>query len=162
MIREAKPEDCVALAALSIKIWLDTYAVDGMRNEYAKYVLSNFTEEYFIGLLSNVDYRLLVSACDGVLQGFVMVNLDSYFETRENGFEIEKLYVDEKFKGQGLGRTLLTEVAERFGNVFWLYTWVENESNEFYKHLGFRRIGGLTFDFKGHTIANHVYKRNQT
>lgn len=158
MVRIAKAEDCINIAALSIQVWLDTYAVEGIRTQYSSYVLSNFTEDYFLSLLDNIDYRLLVSESDDVLQGFVLVNLTSHFEDANNGFEIEKLYVHDKFKGQGIGRQLLSEVERNIGENFWLYTWVENESNEFYKHLGFHQIGQLNFEFSGHLIENNVYR----
>lgn len=30
MIRDATKEDCINLTALSLQVWLDTYAVDGI------------------------------------------------------------------------------------------------------------------------------------
>jgi len=157
MIRDANQQDCINLAVLSLQVWLDTYAIEGIRSEYSTYVLATFTESYFLELLENPDYRLLISETDNTLQGFVLVNLDSQFEDKEHGFEIEKLYVHNKFTGQGVGRTLLAEVEHQFGSSFWLYTWVENDSNHFYQHLGFRYIGQLNVDFSGMQIENNVY-----
>ncbi len=34
MIREAKPEDCVDLAVLSLQVWLHTYATKGIREKF--------------------------------------------------------------------------------------------------------------------------------
>ncbi len=51
-------------------------------------------------------------------------------------------------------------VEEKLGKRFWLYTWVENESNNFYKHLGFKFIGKLNFDFFDSIIENNVYLNN--
>ena len=157
MIREATPDDCVNLAVLSIKVWLTTYATDGIRKEYSQHVLATFSEDYFLNLLVNPNYELLVSVHDGVLQGFVLVNLGSRFKNDSYGFEIEKLYVDDIFSRKGLGRKLLKEVALKFGSRFWLYTWVENASNGFYQHLGFSRVGRITLDFHGLVVENHVY-----
>jgi GNAT superfamily N-acetyltransferase len=159
MIRQAIPEDCANLAVLAITVWIDTYAVDGIKGEYSTYVLSNFTEEKFLSLLDSAERRVLVSECDGVLQAFALINLHSHFDERNNGFEIEKLYVDRRFKGKGLGRELLAEIEDKFGQIFWLYTWVENESNGFYEHMGLKRIGRLSFDFNGKAIENHVYRK---
>ncbi|MEH6443650.1 MAG: GNAT family N-acetyltransferase [Oceanospirillaceae bacterium] len=157
MIRDAQEKDCINLAVLSLQVWLKTYAIEGIRTEYSQYVVSTFTELYFKDLLENPDYHLLVSAAEGVLQGFILINLQSRFESEANGFEIEKLYIHEKFTGKGLGRQLISNIEQRFGNRFWLYTWVENASNEFYKHLGFRNIGRLSFEFHHSTIVNNVY-----
>ncbi len=84
--------------------------------------------------------------------------MNSHYQSANNGFELEKLYIDTRFKGQGLGKQLLTAVEHEFGNVYWLYTWVENESNGFYLHLGFRKIGKLNFEFAGTQIENNVYQ----
>lgn len=86
-----------------------------------------------------------------------MLNLESYYETPQNGFEIEKSYVDSTSKVSGLGRKLLNEVESQFGKKYWLYTWVENESNGFYEHLGFKQVGFFSFDFAGAKIDNNVY-----
>ncbi|UTV30504.1 GNAT family N-acetyltransferase [Photobacterium atrarenae] len=162
MIREATKDDCIKLAALSIKVWLDTYAKDGIKDEYAKYVLSTFTESNFLELLNTPKFRLLVSEENQALQGYALLNLESYYETQLSGFEVEKLYIDNAFKGRGLGRKLLSEVGSRFGKRYWLYTWVENESNGFYEHLGFNKVGLLSFEFAGAKIDNNVYQSAYT
>ena len=158
MVREATKDDCAKLALLSIRVWLDTYAKEGIKTEYADYVLSTFTADYFLGILNNTKYRVLVSEENEILHGYVMVNLDSNYQTPESGFEVEKLYVDGLFKGKGVGKKLLKSVGDQFGRQYWLYTWVKNESNGFYEHLGFSRMGSLTFEFSGALIENNVYQ----
>ena len=162
MVREATKDDCAKLAVLSIKVWLNTYAREGIKSEYAEYVLSTFTTTYFFEILNTPKYRVYVSEKHDVIQGYAMVNLESHYQTSNNGFEVEKLYIDNTFKGKGLGRKLLSEVENQFGNKYWLYTWVENESNGFYEHLGFNRIGLLTFEFAGALIENNVYQSAHT
>ncbi|MCY9827380.1 GNAT family N-acetyltransferase [Vibrio chagasii] len=158
MVREATKDDCAKLALLSIRVWLDTYAQEGIKTEYADYVLSRFTEDYFLEILNNTKYRVLVSEENEILHGYVMVNLESNYQTPESGFEVEKLYVDGLFKGKGVGKKLLKSVEDQFGRQYWLYTWAKNESNGFYEHLGFSRIGSLTFEFFGALIENNVYQ----
>lgn len=158
MIREATSEDSTNLAALSIKVWLETYAQNGIKQAYSDYVLKTFTEAHFLELMVKEDCHILVSENNHALQGYALINLKAHFETPDNGFELEKLYVDSCCKGQGIGRALLNEITMRFGPVFWLYTWRENKSNHFYQHLGFDRIGQLTFEFAGQLITNHVYR----
>ncbi|PMK08139.1 GNAT family N-acetyltransferase [Vibrio splendidus] len=164
MVREATKDDCVKLAALSIKVWLDTYAREGVKTEYAEYALPTFTAAYFFEILNTTKYRVFVSEENEVIQGYVMVNLESHYQTSGNGFEVDKLYVDNIFKGKGkgIGRKLLNGIENQFGNKYWLYTWVENESNGFYEHLGFSRIGLLTFEFSGSLIENNVYQSAHT
>lgn len=61
MVREATKDDCAKLALLSIRVWLDTYAKEGIKTEYADYLLSTFMADYFLGILNNTKYRVLVS-----------------------------------------------------------------------------------------------------
>ncbi|TMP27723.1 N-acetyltransferase [Pseudoalteromonas rubra] len=157
-IRHAKPQDCQSLALLAARVWLDTYARDQVKPEYIEYANNTFTSDYFRSLLERPDYRLLVSEQAGVLQGFVLLNLSAHYQTPDNGYEVEKLYVDKPFQGAGLGRALLKQVARQFGKPMWLYTWTENAANQFYRRLGAQQIGTLSFEAFGSTINNNVYK----
>lgn len=159
MIRDACEKDCLNLTALSIDVWLDTYARQGISNEHADYVLSTFSAACFREVIANPCYRLLLCEEDGALQGYVLVNLDSRYQREEYGFEIEKLYVLEQCKGRGIGKRLLEQVDKSIGTNYWLYTWVENASNTFYQHLGLSLVGQLSFEFAGQTVVNNVYSR---
>ena len=156
MIREANKSDCINLAALSLEVWLQTYSIDGIRTENSKYALSTFTEEHFEKLLYEPKYKLLVFVEGIYLRGYTLINLDSQFKSEENGFEIEKLYVQGSFQGQGIGQSLLSEIKIRYGSSFWLYTWIRNKSINFYKKFGFRDIGQYNFKFGNDIIENRV------
>lgn len=169
MIRLATPSDCSNLAVLSTQVWLDTYAKEGIKRQYSEFVLSNFTVEYFQQLVSHTDYRLWLCEQDDVLQGFVLVNLKSHCQcdrytagydqvaVSDVSYEVEKLYVSSRHQGQGIGKRLLAMVEQELAKPYWLYTWVENDANNFYRHLGFALVGQLAFEFSGHSIHNHVY-----
>ena len=90
MIRHACKDDCLQLAALSIKVWLDTYAVEGIKREYAQYALATFTESYFSTLLDSSNYNLLLVEKDQVIQGYALLNMKSSYQSATNGFELEK------------------------------------------------------------------------
>ena len=157
MIRDAIEEDSINLAALSLQVWLHSYATDGLRQEISRYVLSTFTEQYFKVLLNNPSYRILVFVENNNLVGYVMANLQSVWEDTLNGYEIEKLYVQEHFQGKGIGRALLSEMAIRNGGAFWLSTWVHNKKAiGFYKHLGFVDRGFKDFEFEDESHKNQV------
>jgi len=60
MIREAKPEDCVDLAVLSLQVWLHTYATKGIREKISRFALNTFTEKYFLDLLNRSENKVQV------------------------------------------------------------------------------------------------------
>jgi len=161
MIRAATEEDCLNLTALSLQVWLNTYALDGIRTEYSEFALSTFTEQKFRELLISPSHHLLIYTDGDFIRGYILINLDSHFESKETshkelGYEIEKLYVQDNFQGKGIGKEFLLEVGNLFGNRYWLYTWEENASIAFYHHLGFKDIGEFNFELKSGLIKNRV------
>ncbi len=158
LIREANKKDCIKLAVLSLGVWLQTYAIDGISSEVSEYALSTFTEDYFNELLQDDKYKLLVNVEDDFLRGYVLINFESNFQSENYGFEIEKLYVQGAFQGQSIGSNLLSEIETLYGNKFWLYTWVRNKSLGFYKKFGFVDVGQYDFNFGSSVIENRVLR----
>ena len=158
MIRKAEQRDCLDLAALSLQVWLHTYAIKGLRTQISQYVLSTFTEDHFLKLLDQPTIDVRVFEDDGHLIGIIIVDLESTFNGCPNsGYEIVTLYISQHFQGTGIGRKLLKEVEGVYGASFWLSTWVNNSSAlEFYNKLGFEVIGELNFDLGGELHPNHV------
>ncbi len=147
MIREANKTDSINLAALSIQVWLHTYALEGVRKEISSFVMKTFTEGYFNKLLRDPRYSLLIFTKKNNLVGYILANLESFWQDKSNGYEIDTLYVQEHFQGFGIGRQLLSELSARYGGTFWLSTWVHNDKAiDFYKHLGFVDIGHTYFE----------------
>ncbi len=119
--------------------------------------MTTFTQKYFEGLLDNPKFRLLVCTDGNHLIGYIAINLESTFEHADNGYEVDTLYVQEHFKGKGIGRSLLAEVGSKYGNSHWLSTWIKNESAiEFYQYLGFKDIGKVYFTLEGEQHENRI------
>ncbi|BCE00834.1 GNAT family N-acetyltransferase [Marinicellulosiphila megalodicopiae] len=162
MIREANKNDALNLAALSIQVWLNTYAVDGVRNEISKYVIHRFTEHYFLDQLNQNNLKTLVFVEDDLLLGYITIDLDAhYIDVTQvditQGYEITTLYVQSQFKGKGIGKKLLGQVQTQFGNTCWLTAWVFNENAiGFYKHIGFKDIGMKHFELEGELHENRI------
>lgn len=160
MIRQAQKRDCINLAALSLQVWLQTYATGGLRLKISQYALSTFTELHFLEILHNKSCDIWVYIKEDHLVGFVAVNLASHFNNNDNanGFEVTTLYVSEHFQGQGIGRQLLDKVKEQYGLSFWLSTWIHNfKAINFYNNLNFSLIGQLNFNIDGELHENHVF-----
>jgi diamine N-acetyltransferase len=98
MIRKANRSDCINLAALSLEVWLRTYCVDGIRTENSQFALSAFTEDSFEKILADSSRRVLVFTENIYLRGYVLINLESHYQSEENGFEIEKMIFGDEFE----------------------------------------------------------------
>ncbi|MFA8343457.1 MAG: GNAT family N-acetyltransferase [Rhodothermaceae bacterium] len=161
MIREAVKKDCINLAALSIEVWLNTYAVSGIRTTFSRYVLSHFTEQHFTDLLEKENIKILVFEEKEHLTGYILIDKESFYEDKSNGYEIETLYVQEHFHGKGIGKKLIQEMMAKYGNNCWLSALVHNSNAiSFYKHLGFKDIGEIYFELDGEKHENRVLSYN--
>ena len=161
-MRGATHYDATTLAVLSIKVWLATYAKEGIKAEYADFVINTFNTSSILNDINNPEKIMLVAEQDGVLQGYLLANKKSHYQGQpEFGYEVERLYVDAQFKGQCIGKSLLKRCQNELGSNFWLYTWVENDANGFYQHLGLSNIGQFVFNFHGAKIHNWVYSSTQ-
>jgi len=157
MIREANETDILNLRVLCTQVWLHSYAKDGIRTEISNFILNTFTNDYFEQRLNKSKYKIFVYEIENHLVGCVIINLKSTFENKINGYEIDTLYVQEHFQGQGLGKEMLLKMAQNFGGTYWLSTWVYNLSAiSFYKYLGFEDIGKIMFDLGTELHENRV------
>lgn len=157
-IREIKQSDYNNLAALSIQVWLHTYAKDGIRNTMSTFVLSRFAPEYFAEIHESEKQRLFVATVKDHLVGFVTIDLDSSCcEQLDYGYEVVTLYIQEYFQGKGIGTALLKYVTTLFGSKQWLTTWIHNaQAIEFYQHQSFKTVGHTYFDLDGEKHKNLI------
>lgn len=158
MIREAAEADFLNLTALSIQVWLNTYAKDGIRDAISGFVLNEFTPDYFRRIHASANRRILVAIREGHLVGFVSIDLSARCGIHDfDGYEITTLYVQEHFQNEGIGSGLLARIRRDHGERLWLTTWIHNTpAIGFYKRHGFRRIGSAWFDLEGEKHENLV------
>ncbi len=163
LIRKAKNEDALNLAALSIQVWLHTYATEGIRNSLSEYVFTEYTKERFEGIIADSNRILLVAETDNHLVGFATVCLNSPCNDVPGvTTELATLYVQEHFHQMGIGTKLLIACREqaqlRTGNPeFWLSVYFQNlRAIQFYKKHGFSKRGSFFFEFGGERHENYV------
>jgi diamine N-acetyltransferase len=161
--RIASPQDAVTISALSIQVFLNTYATEGVRPDLAREAHSEYSVNAFAQRLAEPQRQfILVETGDGLL-GFAEVLLTSVPSPAGDlaGAELVRLYVQPKAQRMNLGRSLLTRAeqlvqAENIGNL-WLTAWEGNHNaRAFYERLGYADVGATTYTFQGQTYPNRV------
>ncbi|WP_432725391.1 GNAT family N-acetyltransferase [Variovorax sp. W6] len=162
-IRPAIAADAPALAALSIQVWLGTYATEGVNDLLARYVLDEFTPAAFDAWMADADTALLVAESGGHIAGYARLHFGAPQELfPEASTELCTLYVQEPFTRLGTGSALLHEalatVRGRTGSgALWLTVNVRNRrACAFYEKHGFIRKGTAWFTLGEGRHENHV------
>jgi ribosomal protein S18 acetylase RimI-like enzyme len=163
-LRPAAVADADCLAALSIQVWLQAYARDGVRPALARHVLNELSGARFAAdLQSGRDHWLL--AHEGVhVLGYARWSLPApCVVDGRPGAELKTLYVMPRFAGRGLGRQLVNAAAQRCRDQhcasLWASVWSGNdEALAFYRHQQFAVVGESRYSFEGETHPNTVVR----
>jgi diamine N-acetyltransferase len=164
LIRPAISKDAVNFTALSIQVWLDTYATDGLRDDLAEYVLKEFTLETSLNTINDSDQRVLIAELNGHIIGYIQTKIDNSTELHSSvrQAEVSKLYVQEPFTRKGIGRALMSEIEQRLLEekieLVWLTAWVGNtRARSFYSSIGYEDVGRTDWIEGGKTYENRVF-----
>lgn len=163
-IRSAVYEDAACLSALSIEVWLHTYAKEGIPKSWADYVLQHFAIENFQKTLNGPQEHIWlaeVSEDKGILGYLRLTETDRSLAGRSLGPEIETLYIRHHHKRSGVGAGLLVHAMQfaqdqKMPGIFLTV----NEENEaavaFYRSQGFSEIGEDWFSLSDQRYRNLV------
>ncbi len=161
-IRSALATDANCLAVLTTQVWLHTYATDGISSEIADYVLAQLTPGNYLALLADPSTKVWVAECGGNLVGLVVVKFGVQCPTSNRSTtELQTLYVQEHFAGQGVGSLLLQTAEESAHNLAQTALWLTANSRNsralaFYKRHGYCQIGTTYFALGQSQHENHV------
>lgn len=169
IIRAAIAEDALCIGVLGMQVFLDTYATEGIRSSIAHEALQAFAPHTIAQLIAQPGIALLVAETNGHLVGFAQIKLNashSMIDTADAA-ELQRLYIQERFTGQGLGYQLLhaaEQSAARDGAaLLWATVWVGNErALGFYPRRGYEVLGSPTYTFQGETHGNRLFGKPLT
>lgn len=162
MMRRATVDDAANLAALSIQVWLHTYATQGIRRELSNYVLTELTEVALASALADPAERFTLYEGDGHLLGFIRLKTGSVCPTDPDcTTEIVTLYVQSHFVGQGIGADLLRHTLSGCEtDAVWLTVYHGNtRAISFYKREGFTSIGSTWFELGTEKHENIIMQK---
>lgn len=161
-IGTAVSNDTSALAALSIEVWLDTYATRGVSEAFASHVLTTYTPSAFAADLKDPNKRLLVCRSDAGLLGYLKLDLSAEPVSAASGSaEIETLYVRRHHQRMGIGNRLVKEALRLAGEAghpkLFLTVYEKNvPAISFYEAQGMKYEGSWIFEFEGGAVPNRI------
>jgi ribosomal protein S18 acetylase RimI-like enzyme len=162
MIRGATTADASNLAALSIQVWLHTYARSGLRSALSDYVLAEYTAEKMAECLKDQEQVFIVYEQNAHLVGYLRLHLNSPCPNDPNSsVEIATLYVQEHFIGRRIGSELLNHTLDFCGQCGISRVWLSvNHENDrairFYEKHQFQRSGSIFFHLENEQHENFV------
>jgi len=164
--REAGTSDALCIGVLGTQVFLDTYATEGIRPSVAREVLEYFSTDAISALLSNPAITFIVAELSGHMIGFAQVIYGSTHElvAAGNTAELDRLYVQERFSGKGIGAGLLRRAeawaAEQGASAMWLTVWAENRrALAFYARQGYKDVGASVYVFEGDRYETRIFVR---
>ncbi|MBS0326789.1 MAG: GNAT family N-acetyltransferase [Proteobacteria bacterium] len=165
-IRRAKAADAVCISALATQVFLDTYAIDGIRPSLALEVAETLSPTIIEDLLGQPARVFLVAEIGGRMIGFAQLT-----ERAPHGLvpftssaELNRLYVQERFCGRGIGTALLFQaetVAGANGAAgMWLTAWSGNaRALGFYASRAYTELGSIPFTVQGEEYENRLFAK---
>lgn len=151
VIRSARHDDAARIAVLATQVWLHTYATEGISAGIADYTRSELTPDKYLAILNDTLAHIWVAERGAHLIGFVVLNMGVPCPNSASTLaELQTLYVQAHFVGQGVGWQLLSVAEEKAfdlaGTPLWLTVNAHNaHAIGFYMHQGYTKHGKTDF-----------------
>lgn len=162
VIRNARHEDAARIAVLATQVWLHTYATEGISAGIADYTRSELTPDKYLAIQNDGLAHIWVAERGAHLVGFAVLNMGVPCPISASTLaELQTLYVQAHFVGQGVGRQLLSVAEKRAfdleGMPLWLTVNAHNaQAIGFYMHQGYTKQGTTDFVLGEQRHENHV------
>jgi len=153
-IRRAAIDDAKSLTDLSYTTFWDAFAhhPKNAPDDLAHYMRQAFSVEQIADELNDPRAVFLLAEIEGELAGYAKLVCDHIEPgiNAEKPIELNRLYSQQKFLGQGVGQTLMDacfDLAKKEGfDTMWLGVWEYNpRAQRFYEKNGFKEVGSHTF-----------------
>ncbi|EHS57616.1 GNAT family N-acetyltransferase [Paenibacillus sp. Aloe-11] len=145
-------EDLQILQEISIETFNDTFKDQNSPENMKAYLERAFNPKQLEEEWSNISSEIFFIYFNEELAGYLKINMNDAQSEKmgDESFEIERIYIKNKFQKHGLGKYLLNkamEIAmEHNKKKIWLGVWEKNENAiAFYKKMGFVQTGAHSF-----------------
>ncbi|MEH7524836.1 GNAT family N-acetyltransferase [Bacillus sp. JJ1503] len=151
-LKKCTHEDLQTLQEISIETFNDTFKDQNSPENMNAYLERAFNLKQLEKELSNMSSEFFFVYFHNEMAGYLKVNTNEAQseEMGKESFEIERIYIKNKFQKHGLGKYLLNQAMEiamdRKKKKIWLGVWEKNENAiAFYKKMGFVQTGAHSF-----------------
>jgi GNAT superfamily N-acetyltransferase len=145
-IRPAQADDAPAIAHVHVESWRTTYK-GLMPDETLANLSAERRETFWRDVISNHDannFVYVAEMADGQVVGFASGGPERDGHAVYKG-ELYAIYLLQAYQGQGVGRALVTQVAQKLTEIGYnnMLVWVltENAACHFYEALGGKEVG---------------------
>lgn len=141
------------LSDLGRRLFADTFAADNKPANIEAFLNDAYTLNHQQRELNDASMHTFMAFDKDVPVGFSQLreNKDVYdFVGDKEAIELQRIYVDKAYAGQGIGKTLLNaclqKAKELNKNTMWLGVWEFNPNAiKFYERQGFQTVGSHIF-----------------
>lgn len=152
-IKKCGPENLQLLREISIETFTDTFIHQNSPENINAYLERAFNLNQLEKELSNISSQFFLVYFNKEAAGYLKVNTHDAQSEEMGGddtFEIERIYIKNKFQKHGLGKYLLKKAMENALELnkkkIWLGVWEKNENAiAFYIKMGFVQTGVHSF-----------------
>lgn len=166
VIRRCGPKDLEAVRDLSARTFIETFSADNRKEDMERYLEAHFSREALQGELQQRDALFYLAEIHGDPVAYMKVNVrDAQTEPgHENALEVQRIYVLEAFKNQGIGKKLLEEAVALAKDMalsyIWLGVWEHNlPAIRFYEKWGFEKFDTHVFLLGEDAQTDHLLRR---
>jgi GNAT superfamily N-acetyltransferase len=162
--RTACHDDAATLSLLAIHVYVQTYATAGLRPLLVRDAWDAHSLAAWQAAIARDACEVIVAELDGHAVGFAQL---SHRATHPliavtDSAELDRLYVQERFTGHGVGRSLLAQSEQRAAaggaHALWLTAWVGNpRALRFYAARGYDDVGSWPYRFEDEAFDNRVF-----
>ncbi|WP_454598152.1 GNAT family N-acetyltransferase [Qipengyuania sp. SM2507] len=151
-IEPVQAVEVAELARIGRQTFIDTFASGNSPDDMADYLDSAFSTDQLLREIGRPDTSFYFAKLDTEVIGYLKLNVGDAQTEKVEGrtLEIERIYVDARTQGAGIGRSLfafaLEQARQNGASAVWLGVWEDNaKAIEFYTRQGFVAFGEHEF-----------------
>lgn len=162
--RSATLADADCISALAMQVYLNTYATEGIRPLLVREIYAQLSIKAISALISSPATSFILVERRAHLIAFAQLTQGATHDLvgEQNAVELDRLYVQERFTRQGLGKALLNHVESLAvmsgASKLWLTAWAHNaRALSFYAMQGYVDVGMTMYRFEQEAHENRLF-----